>query len=130
METKNNPKPDWLFFVVIIVGIAARLLVATSGHNFDMNSWQIVANIVDRGANVYASTVRYNYGPVWFQILHGLNLLAGHNPDVLRYLVAGFLSLVDVGIFCILWRKFGKVAACLFFFQSHLGHHHRLPQPD
>src|SRR5664279_132719 len=116
METKHDSKPNWLFFVVIIAGIAARLLVATCGHNYDVDSWQIVANIVERGANVYASTERYTYGPVWFQILHGLDLLAGHNPAVLRYLVAGFLSLVDVGIFYILWRKYGRVAACLFFF--------------
>jgi hypothetical protein len=44
-----------------------------------------------------------------------LNLLAGHNPTVFRYLVAGFLSLGDVGIFFILWRRFGKAAGCWFF---------------
>ena len=116
METKNNPKINWLFFVAIVAGITARLLVATRGHNFDVDSWRIVADVVERGGNVYAETGRYNYGPVWFQVLHVLDWLAGHNPAVFRYIVAGFLSLVDVGIFYILWRKYGRLAAGLFFF--------------
>jgi hypothetical protein len=115
-KTNNNSKPSWLFLAVMIAGIAMRLLVATCGHNFDVDSYKIVANIVDRGGNVYAGTGRYNYGPVWFHILHALNVLAGHNETAFRYLVAGFLSLVDVGIFSVLWCKFGKLAACWFFF--------------
>jgi hypothetical protein len=115
-KTKNNSKPNWLFFVVVIAGIAARLLVATRGNNFDVDSYKVVADIVDRGGNVYAGTGRYNYGPIWFHVLHALNLLAGHNETAFRYLVAGFLSLVDAGIFSVLWRKFGKLAACWFFF--------------
>ena len=114
-KTNNNSKPGWLFFMVVIAGIALRLLVAASGHNYDMDSYRIAVDIVDRGGNVYAGTERYNYGPVWFNILHALNLLAGHNETAFRYLVAGFLSLVDAGIFSILWRKFGKLAASLFF---------------
>jgi hypothetical protein len=114
-KTNNNPKPGWLFFAVLVAGVVARLLVATCGHDFDMDSWQIVANIADRGENVYASTDRYNFAPGWFHILHALNLLAGHNPTAFRYLVAGFLSLGDAGIFFILWRRFGKAAGCWFF---------------
>jgi hypothetical protein len=114
-KTSNNSQPNRLFFVVVLAGIAARLLVATYGHNYDVDSWRIAANIVDRGGNVYAATARYNYGPVWFNVLHALNLLAGHNETAFRYLLTGFLSLVDAGIFFILWRKFGKLAASLFF---------------
>ena len=114
-KAKNHSRPIWLFFAVIIAGIAARLLVATRGHNFDIDSCFIIAGITDHGGNVYASTERYNYGPVWFQILHGLDVLARHHQTVFRYLVSGFLSLVDAGIFFILWRKFGKLAASFFF---------------
>jgi hypothetical protein len=114
-KINNNSKPGWLFFAVLVAGIAARLLVATCGHDYDMDSWQIVAKLADRGDNVYASTDRYNFAPGWFHVLHALNLLAGHNPTVFRYLVAGFLSLGDVGIFFILWRRFGKAAGCWFF---------------
>jgi hypothetical protein len=114
-KTNNYSKPGWLFLAVMIAGIAARLLVATCGHDYDMDSWQIMADIADRGDNVYASTERYNFAPGWFHILHVLNVLAGHNPHVFRYFVAGFLGLGDAGIFFILWRQFGRLAACWFF---------------
>ena len=105
----------WLLILVVLTGLAARLLAATYGHNYDMDSCFIIAGITDHGGNVYASTDRYNYGPVWFTVLHGLDVLARHNLVVFRYLVSGLLSLVDIGIFLILWRKFGKLAASFFF---------------
>jgi hypothetical protein len=113
--TKNQLKPLWLFWAVIIAGIAARLLVGLRGHNYDMSSWWIITDILNHGGNVYASTDRYNYGPIWFNILHGLDMLGGHNQTALRYIIPGFLSLADVGIFYILWRIFGRVAAIFFF---------------
>ena len=114
-KTSGNTRLNWLFFAMLVAGVAARMLVATCGHDYDMDSWQIVAGIADHGDNVYSSTDRYNFAPGWFHILHALNLLAGHNPAVFRYFVAGFLSLGDVGIFFILWRRFGKLAAGWFF---------------
>jgi hypothetical protein len=114
-KINDHSKPGWLFLAVLVAGITARLLVATCGHDYDMDSWQLVAGIADRGDNVYAGTERYNFAPGWFHILHVLNVLAGHNPTVFRYVVAGFLGLGDAGIFFILWRRFGKLAAGWFF---------------
>lgn len=113
-QTDHDLKLNWLFWAVVIAGVAARLLVATCGHNYDLDSWQLVAGMADRGENVYAGTERYNFAPGWFLILHGLNLLSGHNPAVFRYAVAGFLSLADAGIFFFLWRRFGRLAGCWF----------------
>ena len=110
----NNSRLNWLFFVVLAAGFAARLCVAALGHNFDFDSWQINANIPVT-ANFYALTVRYDTAPPWFFILHALNALAGHNPALFRYFVAGFLSLADAGILFILWRQFGALAGCWFF---------------
>lgn len=109
----KNTGLNWLFFVALFSGIAARLFVAALGHDFDFDSWVIIAK-VPLGGNVYATT-RYNFAPGWFLILHVLYFLAGHNPAAFRYFVPGFLSLVDAGIFYILWRKFGKLAGCWFF---------------
>jgi hypothetical protein len=109
----KDTRLNWLFFVVLAAGIAARLFVATLGHDFDFDSWVIIAK-VPLGGNVYA-TDRYNFAPGWFLILHILYFLSGHNPAAFRYFVPGFLSLVDAGIFYILWRKFGRLAGCWFF---------------
>lgn len=105
---------NWLFFAVLIAGIAARLYAATLGHDYDFDSWRIVAGMADGGQNVYSSA-RYNFAPGWLQILHGLYLLAGRNPVVFRYFVAAFLTIADAGIFVILWRMFGALAGCCFF---------------
>ena len=114
-NTDNNLKPGWLFWAILLAGLAARLLAATCGHNYDMDSWQLVAGIAERGENVYAATDRYNFAPGWYHILHGLNVLSGHNPAIFRYVVAGFLSLADAGIFFFLWRRFGRLAGCWFW---------------
>src|SRR5580658_7046787 len=103
----NHTRLNWLFFVVLAAGLAARLYAASLGHDFDFNTWLMIANLPNHGAGVYGTTL-YNFAPGWFWILRGLNFLAGHNPVVFRYFVAGFLSLADAGIFLILWRKFGR----------------------
>ena len=115
--TSANPgdsRAPWFLLLAIIIGLAARMAMAAHGHNYDFSSYRVVTGILEQGGNVYARTDRYNYGPVWFQILHALDFLAGHDEKVFRYLVAGFLSLVDVGICLFLWRKFGQTAARLF----------------
>lgn len=113
---QSRPPSLWLFLAVALAGIAARLLAATCGHDCDMESWVIIAKLADHGENVYAHTDLYNFAPGWFYILHVLYVLAGHNPAIFRYLVSGFLGLGDAGICYILWRRFGKLAACWFIF--------------
>ena len=110
----KDTRLNWFFFMVLAAGIAARLFVATLGHDYDFDSWVVNAKI-PMWSNVYASTYRYNSAPAWFLILHVLYFLAGHDPAAYRYFVSGFLSLADAGIFFILWRKFGKLAGCWFF---------------
>ena len=114
-STKEIFRNRWLLAAVVLTGLAARLAMAMQGHNYDMNSWYLVADIMRHGGNVYAQTDRYNYGPVWFNILYCLDALAGHRPEVLRYLIAAFLSLVDLGIFFTLGRQAQWFAATLFF---------------
>jgi hypothetical protein len=53
--------------------LAALLLriffIAAQRENYDLRSFQIVAEIVNRGGNVYTETSRYNYAPVWAYLL-------------------------------------------------------------
>ena len=100
---------------IVLCGLAMRFLVATRGHNYDFESYVLVANIVDNGSNVYASTTRYNYGPIWFQVLHIMFQMASRNVVIFRYILVAFLSLVDLAIFTILHQKLGKTVAYLFF---------------
>lgn len=114
-KNKINLQSKWLIFAIIVLGFGLRLLASTLGHNYDFDSYLIVADIVDHGKNVYANTTRYNYGPVWFYLLNFTNLLAAKDQSTFRYLLVLFLSFVDLGILFILWQKINKTVACLFF---------------
>lgn len=91
-----------LFSVVALLGFTLRMLCAYRGFNWDMESWYVVANIADSGANVYASTNRYNYGIIWFNVLH---LLKSISFIELRYAIAIFLSFIDIAIAVLLFRS-------------------------
>ena len=106
----------WILLLLILLGIILRMLVAARGYNYDLNSYILVAKIVDSGKNVYVSTYRYNYAPLWSQIVYLLYLLVSRNEYYFRYVIALFLSFIDMGIFIVLWQRLGKLVACLFLF--------------
>lgn len=106
----------WLVAAVVL-GVLARLTAALQGHNFDVDSYWIVAGHVLAGDNVYAATDRYNYGPTWAFVVAGLKLVADLTPDpfeTFRLLVAGFLTAVDLAIAAMLRWRFGPLTAAGF----------------
>lgn len=107
-----------LAVLVLLIGISARVLMPLRGFNYDIESWKIAADILANGGNVYGQTGRYNYGPIWFYILHFLDQFPGTGAGhfiAFRWKVALFLSAVDIGIFLVLLRVYGLVVASLFF---------------
>ncbi|MCA9383569.1 hypothetical protein KC909_04330 [Candidatus Dojkabacteria bacterium] len=102
-----------LLLTFATIGITLRLLFANYGHNYDYESFMIVADLVDKGKNVYANTPRYNYGPIWFLILHVLDL-ATNSEHMFRMLLALLLSVVDCAIAYILFLKYGYKAGILY----------------
>ena len=101
--------------LTLVLGIAARFWATSVGHNFDMDSNVIIGSIMSRGGNVYAETTRYNYGPVWFNILGFLYAISRHQFTIFKYLVAGFNIFADLCIFLLILKKYGKGLAALFF---------------
>ena len=104
----------WLV-AVLAAGLVARFWVGRFGVNFDFDSYRIVVDLLQHGKNVYANTDRYNYGPIWFNLLGLMEWLSGHEIHRFRHLLVVFLSLADVGIFWVIWRRFGKWPATIFF---------------
>ncbi len=114
--------------IYVLAFVAACLLVtilkiwiASKGHNYDMDSWQIVSDLRKSGKNVYAFTDRYNYGPVWFVVLgllgwihRALHLRSLLGVESFHMVVAGFLSLVDIAVAVLLYRRAGGRAAAFF----------------
>lgn len=117
-KRKNLSRLQLLFIAALSLGIFLRLLAATRGHNFDVESYWLVGDIFNEGGNVYAETRRYNYGPVWFFIVsyfHKISVLFDDPFTFFRYAITFLLTLVDIGIAFWLKRQFGYKAAILFF---------------
>jgi hypothetical protein len=114
-----HPRVRVVFIVAVVAaGIALRLAAAQDRPNWDFDSFRLVAAIRAHGGNVYAETARYNYGPVWFLVLQGLDGLTRACADpaaAFRLALVGLLTLVDVAIAAILLGRYGVRAAALFF---------------
>ena len=106
----------WCFFALLsIVSTALKFRASQAGWYYDFESYDIVADIVNAGGNVYAETSRYNYGPIWFMMLGMLKSSLGR---WFRYGIIAVLSLADVGIGSLLWRKRLFVASFVFMISN------------
>jgi hypothetical protein len=107
-----------VFAVVALASLALKLLLATRGHNYDLDSFGITASLVLHGRSVYANTSRFNYGPLWGFILAGLRqfstLLPAMGGEAFHVAVAAFLGVVDVALAAILATKY-RYGAGIFF---------------
>lgn len=108
-----------IFFLAVILGATLRLFLSTLGHNYDVESWTIVADIMAKGKSVYATTERHNYGPVLFYIFEGVRriqflLSFFKHPEAFHIILAAFLSVVDASIAWMLMRKENIFVAVLF----------------
>jgi hypothetical protein len=110
-----------LFGIAALASIALKVILATRGHNYDVDSYEIVASLVQHGKSVYANTARYNYGPLWAFFLAGLKQLSTCLPSIGRetfhLTIAAFLAVTDVAIAAILVSAY-SYGAGLFFLCS------------
>lgn len=82
---------------IVAIGVALRLALAFGyAGNFDARSFEIVAEIMKRGGNVYAETTRYNYTPVWAVLLHALDGVATFSSLPLQAVERTFLTVIDL----------------------------------
>jgi hypothetical protein len=91
-----------LTLVAIGVGVGVRLYLAYAFRgNYDQFSYELVAEIMNRGGNVYAETSRYNYSPLWAYVLAFLQYIADSSHVQFHFVIRSFLTMVDilVGIF-------------------------------
>jgi len=113
-----QPLRSRAFILATVTGVSLRLWLATLGHNYDVESFALVGGLVADGRNVYANTLRYNYGPIWFLVLGLIEWIMRHvrttNVEAFHFVVASLLTAVDVAIAWLLSRRFDPVAGVLF----------------
>lgn len=106
-----------LFLFTLLIGFIFRFLISNQGYNYDFPSYRIYTDLYLNGEDFYV-TGRYNYAPVWINILVFLDSLPSFKLDSfdsLRIKVVIFLSLIDVLIFIILYKLHSLKVATLFF---------------
>ena len=82
--------------LAIGIGVGARIVLAVAFvGNYDERSYEVVAEIMRRGGNIYAETARYNYTPVWAVIVHGLDSVSQTLDLPLHAVIRTFLTGVD-----------------------------------
>lgn len=111
-----------LIFVGVALGsIVVKLILATRGHNYDVESYNIVGSLVLQGKSVYANTARYNYAPLWACLLAGIKQFSLWFPWTGEWAfhvpVATFLAIAEVTLAAILAYAYSYEAA-LFFLLS------------
>ena len=117
---------------ILIIGTILRYIMLLTPYNFDFESYCIVGDLVTQGENVYASTFRYNYG-FFFSVIQGvawwLSGFWGDQQTVFRVLIVSVLTLADLGIFAILYKKYSLRAAGCFYLSlvsiAITGQHHQ-----
>lgn len=111
----NTPR-GWLFFgLLAVLSTLLKFHASQAGWNWDYESYEIVAGIVNAGGNVYAETSRYNYGPVWFWVLGFLRRCLG---DGFRMGIITLLSTCDIAIGAYLWKRKWVIPTVLFMLSN------------
>jgi hypothetical protein len=120
-KAKLSARRKVIFTGLAVASIAIKIILAGRGHNYDVDSYEIVSALVLQGKSVYANTVRYNYGPTWGWMLAGLKQLSTLLPPAgqenFHISVATFLATTDVTMAAILASEYSYGAA-LFFLLS------------
>lgn len=108
-----------VFTIFISAGIMLRFIAMSLGHNYDFESYCVVGEIAGNLKNVYANTVRYNYGPIFFMIQGTLYRLAQVRPhewvSVFRVLIVSILTVTDLAITAFVARRYSLRKAIVFF---------------
>lgn len=122
LNPRTNRILDLLILAIAAVaGTWLRLWLAGKGHNYDVQSWTIAAEFMSEDKNVYANTWRYQYGPVWFNILYVLKWLHDSldlsrlGPESFHIVMSAFLTLADLGVMLMLYRWVGLAGAAFYF---------------
>lgn len=105
------------FYIIIFIGIFARLFFSQFGNMIDFEAWALDLDVYKLNGNLYESG-KYNYGPVWINILYFLDLLPNFYQDAFlafKYKVVLFLTLMDILLFNILFQRYSLRVATFFF---------------
>jgi hypothetical protein len=94
---------------VLLGGFAAALAIrilflAAPNDRYDLHSFRIVADILERGGDFYRETTRYNYSPVWAGAIRALDGISRSLSISLDRAVTTLLLLADAATALLILR--------------------------
>lgn len=90
--TLKSDLSDQKFYFWVLTAFALRIILSRTGHNYDLESFEIVADHVLNGDNLYAATNRYNYGPVWAYMCAAMKFLSSIGGGYNRLVFHSYMS--------------------------------------
>src|SRR5437016_739720 len=110
-------RSGWWFAIMLIVGIALRLLMVLRGNNVDLETLMEIARS-PWGTNFYRRfPYAANWGPILYWVFQGVyRLPGGHEIATFHLYLAILYSICDVISAWVLRRIFGLAAAAIFLF--------------
>lgn len=108
----------WVTTGLAHVGFVA--ILSRLGHTYDLDSWQIAAQIVLDGGSVYEETARYPYGPVFAYVFAAIawitDLFALSGAEAFHILTAYVISAFNLMTATLLIRWSGLWTGVVFLF--------------
>lgn len=108
-----------LLVIAFLLGLFDRMALTGYGEVGDVLAWRKAVAAIDNG-NLYIFTSEYNYGPVWGYVLFLLHrvstAVAPDTPANFHVAVSLFLSLIDIIIGILLYKKYGLMTSLLYYF--------------
>lgn len=94
-----NKKIFWLFFLVFIVGLVLRLVIAYNfyGSN-DVGAWEQYSTYWQQGLSPYEASHRYNYGPLWYYVISFFSFIGRKFCFPFHFVIKFPLILADIFI--------------------------------
>ena len=112
------------FYISLPIAFAIRIWLASLGGNFDLESYNIVADLIIEGKQVYTNTWRYNYAPFWAYTLAGLKFLAlkfNNSANVFHFLIVSVLFSAEIFIAFQLLKKYKNPFIAILFILNPIG---------
>jgi hypothetical protein len=104
----NSGRSRWNLAVLVVgflVAVSLRaLFLSALSNRYDLESFRIVAGIVERGGDVFRETGRYNYAPVWAYVLGGLGEVASVLGTSLDRVITSLLLAADAATALLIFR--------------------------
>ncbi len=119
-KIKNLNNLEKLFILLAISSIFVKVLISMLGGNADLESWQIVGDVISQGKTIYDNTARYNYGPLWGYICGVVALYVKARGAVnvyvesFHYIIAFILAVADVAMAVLIYKMYSKTAGLLY----------------